>query len=248
VHYDHAHLLSDLHLEAGRPALTAIFQRFLGTRARTAPALFLLGDIFEVWVGDDDDEPLIEEIARSVRQVSAAGVAVYFMHGNRDFLVGRHYAERLGATLLSDPVCVTLGGITTVLSHGDAMCTAEVEYQAFRQQSRRPEWQAQILARPLAERRAMARQMRNDSTNGQRDKLQAGMGLADVDPREVSSVVQAYAAERLIHGHTHQPAEHVVICEDGRKALRIVLSDWHEHAGEALEVLPDGSFLRHVLR
>jgi UDP-2,3-diacylglucosamine hydrolase len=244
----HAHLISDLHLEQERPSMTAIFERFLQGRARTAPVLFLLGDIFEVWVGDDDDDPFVAHMADALQQLHRDGVQIYFMHGNRDFLLGAAYAQRAGMTLLPDPITLELGGVRTVLAHGDAQCTDEVAYQQFRQQARSESWQRQILSMPLNDRRTMARQLRQESTQGQQARADAGMGYADVTQAAVRELVLEQHADRLIHGHTHRPADHVMDLPDGRQAQRIVLSDWHDDRGEALEVCPDGSFIRHTLR
>lgn len=242
----HALLMSDLHLEAGRPDLTAIFLAFLRDRAWKVPALFLLGDIFEVWVGDDDDQPLVADVADALHMLGERGTRVYFMAGNRDFLLGEGYARRCGMTRLPDPWRVRLGGISTVLSHGDALCTGDVAYQAFRTQSRDPVWQSGVLAMPLAERRALARRLRNESIDGQRRQLERGLPLTDVDPAAVVALMQQQGATRLIHGHTHRPADHVVVLPGGVHGERIVLSDWRD-CGEALEVWPDGRLQRHRL-
>ena len=243
----HAWLISDLHLDESRPALTRILIDFLRTTATRAPALFLLGDIFEAWVGDDDDQPLVARVADALHAVAASGTAVYFMHGNRDFLLGDAYARRAGMQLLDDPLRLNLGGVATVLSHGDALCTDDVAYQAFRAQSRSAAWQASILAMPLAERRALARQLRQQSVAAQHQMMADGMPLSDVNAQAVMTLMQAHGVSRLIHGHTHRPDHHRWVLPDGGPAERIVLSDWREH-GEALEVHANGSLQRHPLR
>jgi UDP-2,3-diacylglucosamine hydrolase len=243
----HAYLISDLHLEQDRPSMTAIFKRFLQGPAQAVPALFLLGDIFEAWVGDDDDSPFVASIADALRTLHGQGVQVYFMHGNRDFLLGPAYAQRAGMTLLPDPTTLELGGVRTVLAHGDAQCTDEVAYQQFRQQARSESWQRHVLSMPLDDRRTLARQLRQQNMDGQQVRADAGMGYADVAPSAVCELVIEHGADRLIHGHTHRPADHWMDLPDGKKAQRIVLSDWHDDHGEALEVRPDGSFIRNIL-
>ncbi len=243
----HAYLISDLHLDESRPGLTGILLDFLRTTAAQAPALFLLGDIFEAWVGDDDDQPLVVLVADALRGVTERGTAVYFMHGNRDFLLGEAYARQAGMHVLRDPLRLTLGGVATVLSHGDALCTDDVAYQAFRAQSRSPAWQASVMAMPLAERRAMARQLRQESIDGQRQMMTDGMPLSDVNAQAVMTLMQAQRVGRLIHGHTHRPGHHRFTLPAGEPAERIVLSDWRDQ-GEALEVRADGTLQRHLLR
>ncbi|MEI7036841.1 UDP-2,3-diacylglucosamine diphosphatase [Fulvimonas yonginensis] len=246
IDVDHAWLMSDLHLDAGRPELTGILFRFLRGAARRAQALFLLGDVFEAWIGDDDDAPLPAAVAAELRAVAEAGTTVYFLHGNRDFLLGAAYARRAGLTLLPDPTHLRLGGVPTVLCHGDALCLDDRAYQRWRAQARDPAWQAQLLARPLAERRALARQLRAESREAQRRLRERGLPWADADPAAVLALLQRQGAARLIHGHTHRPAEHEVRLPGGRRAERWVLADWGE-AGEALEITPDGAGRRHRL-
>lgn len=238
--------MSDLHLDASRPVLTEILLGFLRRSRGRIPALFLLGDIFEAWVGDDDDQPLVAEVADALAALAAEGTDLYFMHGNRDFLLGKDYAARAGMRLLVDPCFLTLGGLPTVLSHGDALCTDDVAYQAFRTQSRDPAWQAAILAMPLAERRALASRLRQESTQGQARQMAEGLPLSDVNDAAVVELMRAHRATRLIHGHTHRPAVHAVALADGVTGERVVLSDWREH-GEVVEVCADGSWHRQVL-
>jgi UDP-2,3-diacylglucosamine hydrolase len=244
---DHAMLISDLHLEKDRPQMTSIFHHFLKGKAKEVPALFLLGDIYEVWVGDDDDDPFVSKIGLAIADYVRDGHQVYYMHGNRDFLLGEQYAASAGFALLPDPFQLMLGKVPTILTHGDAQCTTETAYQAFRAQARTPQWQASILALPLDQRRALARHMRNESIEGQRARYDNGQGYADVTEEGVQALFQDNNAARLIHGHTHRPATHRHSLPDGRVIERIVLSDWHDDHGEALEVRPDASVVRHHL-
>ena len=243
-----AFLLSDLHLEPGKPNLTEILVRFLRGPARTAEAIYLLGDIFEVWIGDDDPSPLPARIAAELRGVAESGTKVFFMHGNRDFLLRKAYADKAGMELLEDPSVVVLGGQRTILGHGDRYCLDDIAYQAFRKKSRDPSWQAMVLGWPLWRRRLTARVARYLSKRNYRKKLkQTGDAtqIADVSIPAITSEFERLDANRMIHGHTHRPAVHVHRGE-GRDRERIVLADWRE-SGEALEVRDDGTFQRHVL-
>lgn len=219
-------LLSDLHLDETRPHSTAAFEALLAGEARHAAALYILGDLFESFIGDDDDAPLVARVAAALRELRDAGVAVYFMAGNRDFLVGPAYAARAGMTLLSDPSVIELAGKRTLLMHGDTLCTDDGEYQRFRAQVRDPAWQREFLAKPLAERRAFAALAREESRRQTAHKVAE---IMDVNPRAVENVMRAHRVQRLIHGHTHRPATHQFLL-DGETAERIVLGDWYEQA------------------
>jgi len=227
--------LSDLHLDPVRPEITALFERFLATEARRAEAVYLLGDLFEAFVGDDDDGPMASRVAASTRALRDAGVPVFFMRGNRDFLVGPAYAERAGWTLLPDPAVVLLQGEPTLLMHGDQLCLDDVAYQQFRRQVRSPEWQATFLAQPLAARRAFAARARAASAEAQSGRDE---NIGDVTPVEVQRLMDLYGVRRLIHGHTHRPAIHAVPLAYG-SGQRIVLGDWYEQ-GSVLRVDADG--------
>ena len=247
MNYTHAALISDLHLSPSWPELTDVLLRFLAMRARDAQAVFLLGDVFEAWVGDDDDAPWLETVAEGLRELAASGTDVWFMHGNRDFLLGQAFAARCGMRLLDDPTLAVLGGVPTLLSHGDALCTDEQDYQAFRALGRTPDWQARILARPLAERRELARQMRGASMQEHQRRAQAGELPGDVAAEAVRQALRDTGAARLIHGHTHRPGVHEVHLQD-RTAERIVLADWRDGRGEALWIGAEGIWTREVLR
>ena len=218
--------ISDLHLHESRPAATNAFYQFLAERAQGTEALYILGDFFDAWIGDDDDAPLNAEVAQHLRALSDQGTAVYLMHGNRDFLLGDDFAKAAGASLIVDPTLIDLYGQPTLLMHGDTLCTRDIEYQVFRQQVRSPAWQQQILSQPLVARRALAAQIRAQSKSMNSIKAE---DIMDVTPEEVVRVMQAHGVRQLIHGHTHRPARHPLTI-DGMAAERIVLGDWHDSA------------------
>ncbi|NMT64585.1 UDP-2,3-diacylglucosamine diphosphatase [Marinobacter orientalis] len=227
--------ISDLHLEESRPDITNAFLAFLDETARGVEQLYILGDFFEAWIGDDERTPLQEQIAEALRTVTASGTELFLMHGNRDFLIGEDYCNRIGATLLlEDPTVIDLYGTPTLLMHGDSLCTADVEYQKFRANMRNPQWQQMILQRPLAERQQMARQLREISMAKNKGKEEF---IMDVTPDEVVREMEAHGVRRLIHGHTHRPAVHHLEVS-GKPATRIVLGDWSDNAWW-LETGPD---------
>ena len=219
-----SYLISDLHLDENRPQITRAFFDFLERRAAGAEALYILGDFFEVWVGDDDDAPLVAEVADALSRFSGGGAELYLMHGNRDFLLGQDFAQRAGAILLPDPSLVTLAGQKVLLMHGDSLCTRDEEYMAFREQARNPQWQEALLAKPLEERRQIAAQIRAASKSMNSRKAE---DIMDVTPSEVEAVMREHGVHTLIHGHTHRPARHQLEI-DGQPAERIVLGDWGE--------------------
>ena len=221
---------SDLHLEPTRPAITALFLDFLERRARQAQALYILGDLFEAWIGDDDDAELGRTVAMALRRLTDQGVPTYFLHGNRDFLLGERFTVATGIQLLPESVVINLAGERVLLLHGDTLCTDDVEYQAFRAQVRDPAWQARTLALPLAQRRALAGQLRETSQQAARQKA---ADIMDVHPAAVDQALRAHGVRRLIHGHTHRPAIHQWTL-DGQPVQRAVLSDWHDHQGGVL--------------
>ncbi|MEX1032221.1 MAG: UDP-2,3-diacylglucosamine diphosphatase [Cellvibrionaceae bacterium] len=218
--------ISDLHLDSSRPAITQAFYRFLEERAPRAQALYILGDLFELWVGDDDDAPLVLEVQSRLRQLADTGTALFFIHGNRDFLIGRQFAAATGAQLLPDPSLIDIDGQQVLLMHGDTLCTRDRDYLAFRQQVRQPEWIAGVLAKSLEERRALGRQLRAQSQSMNSRKAE---DIMDVTEKEVRAVMQAHAVKTLIHGHTHRPARHQVELDCGA-GERIVLGDWDREA------------------
>ena len=223
--------VSDLHLAAERPRIVEQFFSLVSGPARAAEALYVLGDLFEYWAGDDDlEDPLNASVAKVLAALSTHGTRVYFMHGNRDLLVGRDFARRAGAALLEDPTLVDLYGTPTLLMHGDTLCTDDVEYQKFRLYARNAENQARFLALPLPARRAEMGSLRARSESA---KLGKTAEIMDVNSEAVEAAFREAGCPRLIHGHTHRPARHVHVI-DGRECERWVLGDWYEN----------GSYLR----
>jgi UDP-2,3-diacylglucosamine hydrolase len=211
--------VSDLHLQESSPATTLLFLDFLARHAVQARQLFLLGDLFEYWAGDDDiDTPYIRRIVDALHATSSAGVQLFWMAGNRDFLVGEVFARAVGMVRLTDPHVTQVAGIRMALAHGDAQCTDDQDYQAFRAQVRSPQWQQEFLARPLDERKAIIDSMRAGSRDAQREK---SMDIMDVNHGAIDALFAATGASVLIHGHTHRPALH----RHGQ-LLRYVLPDW----------------------
>ncbi len=227
--------VSDLHLDAAHPEIGAQFLDFLQNDARDADAVYILGDLFEVWVGDDDPDPHKAAVADALRALVNDGVPVAFLHGNRDFLVGAAFAERSGVTLMDDPTVLTLSGRRVLVSHGDALCTDDVEYQAFRAMVRDEAWQQQFLAMPLDARIAMAAQAREASKTSMAGK---SAEIMDVNRNAVDRLMRDHGVDLLIHGHTHRPAIHEFDL-DGRPAQRIVLGDWYTQ-GSVLSWTDDG--------
>jgi len=217
---------SDLHLDSEAPWAIDAFLAFLAGPARDAEALYLLGDLFEAWVGDDDQSADNDRICAGLAALTASGVATYAIHGNRDFLLGEAFTRRTGVKLLPDPVMVDLYGVPTLLSHGDVFCTEDVSYQQLRSIVRKPDWQRRFLSLPLATRRTLASAARAGS------KAHTGRTIPtimDVNADAVLRAFRATGARRLIHGHTHRPAIHPSVV-DGVAAERVVLAPWYEAA------------------
>ena len=214
-------LISDLHLDPSRGHITEAFTHFLREKANDADALFILGDFFEVWLGDDHDTAFNREVIEALAALQIPG---FLMHGNRDFLLGNAFCEATGMTLLPDPSVVDLAGRQVLLMHGDSLCTRDQEYMAVRQMLRDPAFQADFLAKSLPEREAFARGARAES---QAHTRETAMDIMDVTPEEVVRVMADHGVDLLIHGHTHRPDVHEIDV-DGRPARRMVLGDWDQ--------------------
>jgi UDP-2,3-diacylglucosamine hydrolase len=224
----HTLFISDLHLSEARAPITRLFLDFLERTVPWAEALYILGDLFEFWVGDDDiDSAFNTAIVQALRRLRDRGTALYFMRGNRDFLIAETFAEASGAVLLPDPHLTTLYGTPTLLMHGDLLCTDDVRYQAFRRQVRQPEAQAAFLRRPLAERHAIVGDVKGINEREKNAKPEAVM---DVSPQAVAEALRRGGYPRLIHGHTHRPGHHVHQV-DSVRCERWVLTDWYGRGG-----------------
>jgi len=227
--------ISDLHLDPERPAVTELFLELLDTRVRDADAIYILGDLFEVWVGDDDASPMNQAVCEGLKQCAISGTSVFIMHGNRDFLLGPQFAAASGCNLLDDPALIDLYGTPTLLMHGDLLCTDDSQYMAFRAMVRDTKWQRELLSMSLEERQLMARDMRNRSREQTGGKPES---IMDVNKEAVIKAMTGHQAQRLIHGHTHRPAIHDLVIS-GEPAQRIVLGDWYEQ-GSLLECTSSG--------
>ena len=224
-------LISDLHLEEERPDITRAFLDLLAGRARSASALYILGDFFEAWIGDDAMTPFQRSICQALRDLSDSGTAIFLMHGNRDFLLGQAFCKQAGCTLLKDPSVVQFYGEPVLLMHGDSLCTLDVGYMKLRRWLRNPLSLLILRNLPLSTRQKLARKLRNESRAQTRMKASE---IVDVTPQEVIKVMAAHGVRTLIHGHTHRPAVHNLEV-NGQPARRIVLGDW-DHQGWALQV------------
>jgi len=213
--------VSDLHLSPARPALTRAFGDFLRARA-DCRALYILGDLFDLWVGDDDDAPLAREVTALLRGFAGAGPALHLLRGNRDFLLGDRFCDAAGATLLPDETVIDVAGAPTLLLHGDSLCTADTRYQQFRRTVREPAWQAEFLALPLPGRRERAAGLRQMSLEETAAKPEP---IMDVTGAAVREAFERHGVRRMIHGHTHRPARH-----DADGSVRWVLGDWGPRA------------------
>jgi len=223
--FSHVLFISDLHLCASRPQITSAFLDFLKNTASNASALYILGDLFEYWAGDDDVEAHHQAITTAFSALADSGVKIYFMHGNRDFLIAENFCKSAQITLLPDPTLIDLYGKKTLLSHGDALCTDDLAYQSFRLQVRNPSWQTQFLSQPLQSRKQQIEAIRLRS---EQEKSQKSMLIMDVNQEAVEALMAAYDYPALfIHGHTHRPNEHHIKVS-GHDITRWVLGDWYE--------------------
>jgi UDP-2,3-diacylglucosamine hydrolase len=216
--------ISDLHIDANHPAITQQFLNFLSTEARDADALYILGDLFESWIGDDAPDAAQVQAIAGIASLTSRGVPCSVMHGNRDFLLARQFCDMSGASLLPDPVIVTLYGERVLVMHGDALCTDDLAYQRLRATVREPDWQRQFLALPVESRRALAGAARVGS---QAHTAALEYAIADVNSSSVEAALRAAGTATLLHGHTHRPAMHALEV-DGRACMRIVLGDWYD--------------------
>ena len=232
----HTLLISDLHLCAKQPRSIQVFLHFMQHTAPSAEALYVLGDLFDSWAGDDDlDDPAHQQAIRAMRALGAGGTQLFIMHGNRDFLMAEKLAAACHATLLPDPALANLHGTPTLLTHGDTLCTGDADYQSYRSQVREPAWQQQFLNQPLTQRKAIIEQLRARSEN---EKQHKSSGLMDVNDAAVAEILREHNYPRLIHGHTHRLKRHLHTV-DGHACERWVLGDWHE-TGNALRCGAEG--------
>jgi UDP-2,3-diacylglucosamine hydrolase len=235
--------ISDLHIDAGRPAITAQFLSFLAAEASDADALYILGDLFESWIGDDAADPAQAAAIAGIRALTDAGVPCFVMHGNRDFLLAGQFCSKSGAELLPDPLIVTLYGEPVLVMHGDALCTDDLAYQRLRATVRDADWQRQFLALPVAARRALAGAARVGS---QAHTAAVEYAITDVNADSVALALRGAGTATLLHGHTHRPAIHALEI-DGRACTRIVLGDWYDQ-GSLLRWDENGPELRSLPR
>jgi UDP-2,3-diacylglucosamine hydrolase len=220
-------LISDLHLDSKRPDIQRAFLHYLDTLPEDTEALYILGDFFEAWVGDDDDEPFKAEIKNALKAKSDAGCKLYFMHGNRDFLVGEQFAHETGVSILQEPYHLKAFGNDYILMHGDSLCTDDVEYQQFKAQIRHPDMIAMLMSKSLEERKALAKQLREQSKEAASNKA---MDIMDVNEAEVAKLLDTKANAILIHGHTHRPFVH----HYANNTQRMVLGDWDASGWEII--------------
>ena len=218
--------ISDLHLDRERPEIIELFIQFLNKDAAQAEALYILGDLFEYWIGDDQPVPGLEGCLTALQSLTEKNIPVYFIHGNRDFLIGKKFAEKTGITLLPESVVIDLYGTPTLILHGDTLCTDDVDYQKMRLMLRDPKWQKQFLSLPIETRIQEALKLREKSQQAIEAKAEM---IMDVNQTTVIDTMQKNNVLQLIHGHTHRPAIHDLQI-NGAKAKRIVLGDWYEQS------------------
>jgi UDP-2,3-diacylglucosamine hydrolase len=233
--------VSDLHLDPDRPGATQRFIEFTHNDARSAERLYILGDLFEAWIGDDDDDPAVQPIVAALAELTTFGVACHFMHGNRDFLIGAQFAARTGCRLLPEYATIDVFGKRLLLTHGDLLCTDDTRYMTLRATVRDPVWQRDFLSKPLAERRNIARELRTLSKNEIANKSEQ---IMDVNADSVARTMREHGVQALLHGHTHRPGVHSFVL-DGQEATRIVLGAWYE--GGSVGRWDEGGFTLETL-
>jgi len=216
--------ISDLHLSSERPHSIELFLNFVRDEAVKAEKLYILGDFFEVWTGDDYILPEFEPVIEALKGLTSGGTPVFIMHGNRDFTIGEEFENKTGCTLLDDPTIIDLNGTKTLISHGDTLCTDDIEYQKFRQKVRNPQWIQQVLSLPIEERISLAKSIRSDTREKSSQKSEE---IMDVNQSAVEEIMRKCNVQQLIHGHTHRPKQHTLFINN-LAAKRIVLGDWYE--------------------
>ncbi|MBR9908089.1 MAG: UDP-2,3-diacylglucosamine diphosphatase [Gammaproteobacteria bacterium] len=221
--------ISDLHLSPARPDIAALFESFLQNQASGADALYILGDLFDAWIGDDDTSEFVQRMQHALRALTASGVPVYFMAGNRDFLVGQQFSQLTGVTVLPEPSVIDLYGKQTLLLHGDTLCTDDKSYQRFRKVIRWRPLQQLLLALPLSWRMGIANKLRASSKT-QKPLTEQQLRIMDVNEHAVREAFVSHDVQYLIHGHTHRPAVHQHRLPNGELAERIVLGDWYSQS------------------
>jgi|SRR5690554_939232 len=238
--------ISDLHIDTVDSVITRSLLSVLEEHGQGADAIYILGDLFDVWVGDDDETPAATLVADALLRLSKQGTRIYLMHGNRDFLLGEDYAKRCGAELLSEPTIIDCYGQKLAILHGDSLCTRDTAYMAFREEVRAPAWQQNFLARPLLERHMVAQQLRQKSQEANNYKTSE---IMDVTPQEVLNLVEELKVNMLVHGHTHRPGIHTIRLQEPingeHEARRIVLGCWDQKAW-VLFFTPDGYDLKPI--
>ncbi len=236
--------ISDLHLEPSRADVSGQFLAFMAGEAREADALYILGDLFEMWLGDDDPSPFVGEIKSAIRGLADSGVPVYLMHGNRDFLLGEQFCKDTGAELLEEYTIIDLHGNRVLLTHGDLLCTDDVDYQKFRAMVRNPAWQKMMLMMPFKFRTVAANKLRSESRAATARKASE---IMDVNQQTVLATMREFDVELLLHGHTHRPAIHEFPLENGNMGTRVVLGDWFDQ-GSVVRWDAEGLSLVEMLR
>jgi len=238
-----SYFISDLHLSDNHPAVVQLFESFLLNKAPQADALYILGDLFDAWVGDDDDSQTAMRTSTALSKLADHNTGVFIMHGNRDFLIGKDFCEASQATLLHDPTIVTINNSNILLTHGDQMCTGDIAYQRARQMRLDEKWLTEFTRQSLAERRKIAEQYRQQS--GEAKSLLAA-DIMDVTQSAVENWFMRYDVSLMIHGHTHRPADHTHQV-DGKTRTRVVLDQWHHDRGMYLEMDGVGKISRHSI-
>jgi len=233
--------ISDLHLDKERPEIIQLFSQFLSSQASRCESLYILGDLFEYWIGDDQPITGLESVIEGLQSLTGASVPVFFMHGNRDFLLGESFAKTTGIKRLPESAVIEVYGRRALIMHGDTLCTDDTDYQQMRSMLRHADWQKQFLSLPLEERIQQALQLREKSLSATQDKKE---DIMDVNAQSVENIMRDNNVDLLIHGHTHRPAIHEMLV-DNKKAQRIVLGDWYSH-GSVLRAAPDGMMLSQI--